>query len=63
MGRRGPRPEPSSLKLLKGNPGKRPLNEREPKPPAGAPEAPAHLDEEARREWIEWSGLWSSSGW
>jgi P27 family predicted phage terminase small subunit len=51
MGRRGPRPEPTALKLLKGNPGKRPLNEREPKPPPGAPETPAHLDEEARREW------------
>jgi P27 family predicted phage terminase small subunit len=51
MGRRGPRPEPTALKLLKGNPGKRPLNEREPRPSPGAPEAPAHLDEEASREW------------
>jgi P27 family predicted phage terminase small subunit len=51
MGRRGPRPEPTALKLLKGNPGKRPLNEREPKPSPGAPAAPAHLDEEAHREW------------
>jgi P27 family predicted phage terminase small subunit len=36
MGKRGPRKEPTILKIAKGNPGKRPLNESEPKPPSDA---------------------------
>lgn len=32
MGRRGPPPEPTALKLLKGNPGKRAINHTEPHP-------------------------------
>jgi len=32
MGRRGPAPTPTALKLLRGNPGRRPLNNDEPKP-------------------------------
>lgn len=32
MGRRGPPPEPTALKLLKGNPGKRAINHAEPQP-------------------------------
>jgi P27 family predicted phage terminase small subunit len=32
MGRRGPKPTPTAIKKAKGNPGKRRLNEREPKP-------------------------------
>ena len=35
-------PTPTALKLLRGNPGKRPLNDREPKPPVGA-QVPPHL--------------------
>jgi hypothetical protein len=35
-------PTPTALKLLKGNPGKRPLNAQEPKPEAGC-EMPAYL--------------------
>lgn len=43
MGREnsGRRPQPTALKILRGNPGKRPLNELEPKPPAGEVEKPA----------------------
>ena len=36
MGRRGPPPEPTRLRLLKGNPGKRRVNSDEPKPPRRA---------------------------
>lgn len=47
---RGRKPKPVALKLLEGNPGKRPL-------PAGkggasaVPACPAHLDPEAKKEW------------
>ena len=46
-----PRPKPTQLKKLAGNPGKRPLNRREPKPPSYAPKCPVHLNAEARSEW------------
>jgi P27 family predicted phage terminase small subunit len=48
---RGPSPKPTALKLLAGNPGKRPLNESEPTPPAGAPNCPRELSKEAKKEW------------
>lgn len=48
---RGRRPIPTAMKELAGNPGKRRLNENEPKPPAAAPPCPSHLGNEARKEW------------
>lgn len=42
---------PTELKKLKGNPGKRALNEKEPKPDVEIPECPAHLAGEGRTEW------------
>ena len=52
MGRRGPAPEPTALKRLKGNPGRRKLNDAEPQPrQAGQPSAPKWLPEAAREEW------------
>lgn len=48
---RGRKPKPTVLKLLQGNPGKRPLNEREPGALAGAPQPPDGLDDEALLEW------------
>lgn len=51
MGRRGPRPEPTAIKILKGNPGKRRLNDEEPLPPAGAIEPPAWLRKTGREIW------------
>lgn len=44
-------PKPTALKILEGNPGKRPLNDREPKPPPGAPPCPAWLHKHAKAEW------------
>lgn len=43
MGNRnsGRRPQPTALKVLRGNPGQRKLNEHEPKPPSGEVERPA----------------------
>jgi P27 family predicted phage terminase small subunit len=51
MGRRGPAPEPTALKRLRGNPGKRALNKEEPRPATTMPRCPAHLGKEARAEW------------
>lgn len=51
MGRRGPPPKPTALQILSGNPGKRPINPREPQPQRGAPRCPAWLGAEARKVW------------
>ena len=48
---RGRKPTPTALKRLRGNPGKRPLNDAEPKPDPKAPNAPEHLNDEARKAW------------
>jgi P27 family predicted phage terminase small subunit len=48
---RGRKPKPTLLKVLDGNPGKRPLNDSEPVAPAGDPECPDWLDDEAKAEW------------
>jgi phage terminase small subunit len=48
---RGRRPKPTRLKLLTGNPGKRPFNDTEPRPEPVVPECPPELSELARREW------------
>lgn len=47
----GPAPRPTALKLLDGNPGKRPLNQNEPKPAQVIPKCPTHLDDIAKKEW------------
>jgi P27 family predicted phage terminase small subunit len=54
MGRRGPQPQPTTLKLLRGNPGKRALNDAEPQAPVKMPRCPKHLKGEARKRWNEW---------
>jgi len=51
MGLRGPAPKPTELVVLDGNPGKRPLNRREPKPRFTTPKCPEYLDETAKMEW------------
>ena len=48
---RGRKPTPTSLKLLQGNPGRRPIRGDEPKPPASQPTCPAHLSPTAKAEW------------
>ena len=51
MATRGRKPKPTALKALEGNPGKRPLNEREPVPPQGTIRCPSWLEAEAKKEW------------
>jgi P27 family predicted phage terminase small subunit len=53
---RGRRPKPTRLKVLTGNPGKRPLNQTEPRPEPVIPDCPAELGEVARREWNRLAG-------
>ncbi len=48
---RGRKPIPTALKLVSGNPGKRPLNKREPRPAHSIPTCPAHLSPSAKAEW------------
>jgi P27 family predicted phage terminase small subunit len=59
---RGRRPKPSRLKLLTGNPGRRPLNPDEPQPEIAIPECPPELGPVARREWDRLSGELASLG-
>ena len=48
----GRKPTPSVLKMLRNNPGRRPLNPQEPEPDALSPDCPVELlDEAARAEW------------
>lgn len=51
MGRRGPKPQPTAQKRLRGNPGKRALNDREPTPALAVPACPDFLNSDARAEW------------
>ena len=53
MGRRGPRPIPTQLKILRGNPGKQRLNNAEPAPPSSGIVMPPHLGEVAAARWRE----------
>ena len=48
---RGRKPTPTAIKLVTGNPGKRPLNNKEPRPRIRVPRVPSHLDEAAKIEW------------
>ena len=51
MGIRGPAPQPTALKLLKGNPGKRPLLPDMFVPDKEAPPCPVHITGHAREHW------------
>lgn len=62
MGTRGRKPKPTALKILEGNPGKRPLNESEPKPEKKAPKCPSWLEPEAKKEWRRMSKILQELG-
>ena len=52
MATRGRKPKPTALKVLEGNPGRRPLNQNEPKPKSKKKlQCPSHLNAEAKKEW------------
>lgn len=45
------KPTPTAIRKLQGNPGKRPLPKREPKPRVEAPKMPTGLSKAAQNEW------------
>jgi len=51
LGIPGRKPKPTKLKILEGNPGRRPLNLNEPDPLPIAPECPDWLPDEAKKLW------------
>ena len=51
MGRRGPPPTPTALKLVKGNPGKRAVNKREPAAQGELGAPPEHLGAIGKATW------------
>ena len=62
LSQRGRKPKPTGLKVLEGNPGKRPLNHKEPKPTKKAPRCPSWLEEDAKKEWKRMSKVLESMG-
>ena len=48
---RGRKPVPSHLKVVSGNPGRRPINKSEPKPVRSRPAAPSHMSGKAQETW------------
>lgn len=52
MGRGGPPPTPTALRLLRGNPGKRPINTEEPALERANTAPPKGLKGKARAEWV-----------
>ena len=48
---RGRKPKPAHLKVLEGNPSRRPLNRNEPNPERKIPTCPQHLCPSAKAEW------------
>ena len=61
---RGRKPKPTAVKQLAGNPGKRPLNDREPqfRAPDAAPYVPRWLNDPAKAEWRRIVGLLLEAG-
>ena len=53
MGKRGPPKQPTVLRLLRGNLGKRKINEAEPKPDADQIVPPAFLEGTSLKKWNE----------
>ncbi len=51
MARPGSKPKPTELKKLAGNPGRRPLNSKEPKPDRASQRCPRGLSDGAKKFW------------
>lgn len=62
MTTRGQRPKPTALKLITGNPGKRPINAQEPQYPPCATDVPEWLGDAAQAHWRRLAPMLSRSG-
>jgi len=58
----GRRPKPTVLRLVTGNPGKRAINKREPKPLRDIPPCPDHLYDSGKIAWDRLSAMLDSMG-
>lgn len=58
----GRRPKPTALRVLQGNPGKRPFNPAEPALPALYLRCPRHLQGLARQEWARTAHVLADMG-
>jgi P27 family predicted phage terminase small subunit len=56
------KPVPTALRMLRGNPGRRPLPPYDPHPPRGLPDPPADLDGAALAEWQRLGPLLEAQG-
>ena len=52
MGKGGPRPKPTALRILEGNPGHKKMSGNEPKPDPAIPTCPSWLPATAKAEWL-----------
>lgn len=59
---RGRKPKPTHLKLVTGNPGRRPLNEDEPQVDFERPACPAHVSDKGRETWGYVCGILEGMG-
>lgn len=57
---RGRPRKPTALKLIEGNPGRRPIAAREPAPVGKVGECPAHLKGTARQHWFRLAAMLSA---
>lgn len=58
----GRKPKPTALKIVEGNPGRRPLPEFEPKFDPSQPTPPPFLNDDAKVEWGRISGVLYEAG-
>jgi P27 family predicted phage terminase small subunit len=58
----GPPKKPTALKLLQGNPGRKPLPKNEPLIAVSTPDPPSTLSTQARQHWWQLVGLLAESG-
>lgn len=62
MAKRGRKSTPTTLKLLRGNPGKRSLPKNEPQPKGNLPACPEYLEGKARDAWLAFAEQLSECG-
>ena len=62
MAKCGRKPKPTAIKILEGNPDKRPLNRSEIVFPKKAPPCPDWLYDDAKREWRRLAGTMEAMG-